>query len=192
MGHGQSMALTFTGQREREALTEEGMELLIHRYGDSLLRLCTLYLRDPYLAEDAVQDTYLKVWRHYQGFEGRASEKTWITRIAINTCKSYLASSWRQRVETTEVTRVLEEGLQNSSGNQDAYEKLNNTMDLMKEIMELKDKYRLAILLYYYQELPVPEIAKIMGRQESTVFTLLKRGREQLKKKLPRDSKEVL
>ena len=65
-------------------------------------------------------------------------------------------------------------------------------MDLMKEIMELKDKYRLAILLYYYQELPVPEIAKIMGRQESTVFTLLKRGREQLKKKLPRDSKEVL
>ena len=95
-------------------------------------------------------------------------------------------------METTEVTRVLEEGLQNSSGNQDAYEKLNNTMDLMKEIMELKDKYRLAILLYYYQELPVPEIAKIMGRQESTVFTLLKRGREQLKKKLPRDSQEVL
>ena len=192
MVHGQSMALTYAGQQERTALTEDGMELLIHRYGDSLLRLCTLYLRDPYLAEDAVQDTYLKVWRHYQGFEGRASEKTWITRIAINTCKSYLASSWRQRVETTEVTRVLEEGLQNSSGNQDAYEKLNNTMDLMKEIMELKDKYRLAILLYYYQELPVPEIAKIMGRQESTVFTLLKRGREQLKKKLPRDSKEVL
>ena len=192
MVHGQSMALTYAGQQERTALTEDGMELLIRRYGDSLLRLCTLYLRDPYLAEDAVQDTYLKVWRHYQGFQGRATEKTWIIRIAINTCKSYLASSWRQRVETTEVTRVLEEGLQNSSGNQDAYEKLNNTMDLMKEIMELKDKYRLAILLYYYQELPVPEIAKIMGRQESTVFTLLKRGREQLKKKLPRDSKEVL
>ena len=70
--------------------------------------------------------------------------------------------------------------------------KLNNTMDLMKEIMKLKDKYRLAILLYYYQELPVPEIARIMGRQPSTVFTLLKRGREQLEKKLPRDVWEVL
>ena len=71
MVHGQSMALTYAGQQERTALTEDGMELLIRRYGDSLLRLCTLYLRDPYLAEDAVQDTYLKVWRHYQGFQGR-------------------------------------------------------------------------------------------------------------------------
>lgn len=192
MVHGQSMSLAYTEAGERAVLTEDGMELLIHRYGDSLLRLCTLYLRDPYLAEDAVQDTYLKVWRHYQGFEGRASEKTWITRIAINTCKSYLASAWRQRVEMTEVTQVLEEGLQESRGDRDAYEKLNNTIDLMKEIMKLKDKYRLAILLYYYQELPVPEIARIMGRQQSTVFTLLKRGREQLGKKLPRDVWEVL
>ncbi|HBA51069.1 MAG TPA: RNA polymerase subunit sigma-24 [Lachnospiraceae bacterium] len=186
------MALAYVKPKERVVLTEDGMELLIRRYGDSLLRLCTLYLRDPYLAEDAVQDTYLKVWRHYQKFEGRASEKTWITRIAINTCKSYLASAWRKRVEMTEITQVLEEGLQNSSGNRDTYEKLNNTIDLMKEIMELKDKYRLAILLYYYQELPVPEIALIMGRQESTVFTLLKRGREQLRKKLSRDVWEVL
>lgn len=192
MGHGQSMALTFSGQREREALTEEGMELLIHRYGDSLLRLCTLYLRDPYLAEDAVQDTYLKVWRHYQGFQGRATEKTWITRIAINTCKSYLSSAWRQRVEMTEVTQVLERGLQNGGGDRDAYERLDRTLDLMKEIMELKEKYRLVILLYYYQELPVPEIAKIMGRQESTVFSLLKRGREQLRAELPREVWEVL
>lgn len=191
MGHGQSMAMTLAETGGHAALTEEGMELLIHNYGDSLLRLCTLYLRDPYLAEDAVQDTYLKVWRHYRGFEGRASEKTWITRIAINTCKSYLASGWRQRVETMEVTRLLEEGLQSGARGQDAYEKLNDTMDLMREILELKDKYRLAILLYYYQELPVPEIAKVMGRRESTVFTLLKRGREQLRKKLHREMWEV-
>lgn len=119
MVHGQSKALAYVKPKERVVLTEDGMELLIRRYGDSLLRLCTLYLRDPYLAEDAVQDTYLKVWRHYQKFEGRASEKTWITRIAINTCKSYLASAWRKRVEMTEITQVLEEGLQNSSGNRD-------------------------------------------------------------------------
>lgn len=192
MVHGQSMALTLEKPEERAVLTEEGMELLIRNYGDSLLRLCTLYLRDPYLAEDAVQDTYLKVWKHYQRFEGRASEKTWITRIAINTCKSYLSSAWRQRVEAAEVTRILEDGLAGSDTGRDEYEKLNNTIDLMKEIMELKEKYRLAILLYYYQELPVPEIAKVMGRQVSTVFTLLKRGREQLRKKLPQDIREVL
>lgn len=188
----QIQSMTFTSEETgKKALTEEGMELLIRKYGDSLLRLCTLYLRDPCLAEDAVQDTYLKVWQHYRNFEGRSSERTWITRIAINTCKDYLASPWRKRVEMTEVTRILEEGLQRNVQNRDAYEKLHDTMDLMKEIMKLKEKYRLAILLYYYQELPVTEIAKVMGRRESTVFTLLKRGREQLGDRLSKEIWEV-
>ncbi len=189
---GQHMTLTLEKTREKAALTEEQMELLIHHYGDSLLRLCTLYLRDPYLAEDAVQDTYLKVWKNYQGFEGRAAERTWITRIAINTCKDYLAASWHKRVDTTEVIQVLENGLSAQAREPDRYDQLNSTIDLMNEIMKLKDKYRLAILLYYYQEMPVPEIAKVMGRQESTIFTLLKRGRAELQKRLPSEIKEVL
>jgi len=186
------MALGAEEIRSETALTEERMEFLVRSYGDSLLRLCTLYLRDPYLAEDALQDTYLKVWKHYRSFEGRAAEKTWITRIAINTCKSYLAAPWRQRVDATEVTRILEEGLWTRGRDGDAYEKLNNTIDLMNEIMKLKDSYRLAILLYYYQEMSVPEIAKVMHRRENTVFSLLRRGREQLGKRLPREIWEVL
>ena len=67
-----------------------------------------------------------------------------------------------------------------------------NTLDLMQEIMKLKDQYRLAILLYYYQEMPVPEIAKVMRRRENTIFSLLRRGREQLKERLPREVWEVL
>lgn len=192
MGQSQSMALGAEEIRRETALTEDRMEFLVRSYGDSLLRLCTLYLRDPYLAEDALQDTYLKVWKHYQSFEGRAAEKTWITRIAINTCKSYLAAPWRQRVDATEVTRILEEGLWARDRDGDAYEKLNNTIDLMNEIMKLKDSYRLAILLYYYQEMSVPEIAKVMHRRENTVFSLLRRGREQLGKRLPREIWEVL
>ena len=192
MGQSQSMVLETEKIPEREALTEDRMELLIRSYGDSLLRLCTLYLRDPYLAEDALQDTYLKVWKYYHGFEGRAAEKTWITRIAINTCKSYLAAPWRQKVDATEVTQILEEGLASGYRDGDAYEKLNNTLDLMQEIMKLKDQYRLAILLYYYQEMPVPEIAKVMRRRENTIFSLLRRGREQLKDRLPLEVWEVL
>ncbi len=192
MGQSQSITLPFEESRVSQVLTEDTMELLIRKYGDSLLRLCTLYLRDPYLAEDAVQDTYLKVWKNYRKFEGRAAEKTWITRIAINTCKDYLAAAWRKRVDTTEVTQILEEGLQAERRVPDVYEQLNNTLDLMNEIMKLKDKYRLVILLYYYQEMTVSEIAKVIQRQESTVFSLLRRGRIQLQKNLPREIWEVL
>lgn len=185
-----SMAAALSERRDAGEMTEERMELLIHSYGNSLLRLCTLYLRDPYLAEDAVQDTYLKAWKSYRGFQGRSAEKTWITRIAINTCKNYLSSSWRQHVEPSDVMEIMEAGLEARS--RDEYESLSNTMVLMNEVMKLKDKYRLAILLYYYQELSVPEIARVLGRQESTVYILLKRGREQLKRNLPEEIKEVL
>lgn len=189
-----SMAVPLAERRGVEEMTEARMERLIDAYGNSLLRLCTLYLRDPYMAEDAVQDTYLKVWKSYQGFQGRSAEKTWITRIAINTCKNYLSSSWRQHVELADVTEILEAGLgaSRTTYGSDEYESLGNTMILMNEIMKLKDKYRLAILLYYYQELTVPEIARVLGRQESTVYILLKRGREQLKRNLPEEIREVL
>lgn len=109
------------------------------------------------------------------GISGALREKTWITRIAINTCKNYLSSSWRQHVELADVTELLETGLGASQGS-DEYESLGDTMILMNEIMKLKDKYRLAILLYYYQELTVPEIARVLGRQESTVYILLEAG----------------
>lgn len=184
-----SMTAVLPENRDAGEMTEAHMELLIQSYGNSLLRLCTLYLRDPYLAEDAVQDTYLKIWKSYRSFRGRSAEKTWITRIAINTCKNYLSSSWRH-VEPSDVMEIMEAGLE--LRNRDEYESLSNTMILMNEVMKLKDKYRLAILLYYYQELPVPEIARVMGRQESTVYILLKRGREQLKRNLPEEIREAL
>lgn len=186
-----SMAVPLSESRGAAEMTEARMQRLIDAYGNSLLRLCTLYLKDPYMAEDAVQDTYLKVWKSYQGFQGRCAEKTWITRIAINTCKNYLSSSWRQHVELSDVAELLEAGLGASQGSNE-YESLGDTMILMNEIMKLKDKYRLAILLYYYQELTVPEIARVLGRQESTVYILLKRGREQLKRSLPEEIREVL
>lgn len=185
-----SITAVLPESRNAGVMTESRMKLLIHNYGDSLLRLCTLYLGDPYLAEDAVQDTYLKVWKSYQGFQGRSTERTWITRIAINICKNYLSNSWRRHVELSDIMEIMETGRVSQS--RDAYESLGNTMVLMNEIMKLKPKYRLAILLYYYQELSVPEIARVLGRRESSVYILLKRAREQLRRNLPEEIREVL
>ena len=73
---------------------EDGFARLLDDWGDRLLRLCTLYLKDAHLAEDAVQETLIKAWRNADKFRGEGSELTWITRIAINVCKSYLRSPW--------------------------------------------------------------------------------------------------
>ena len=61
----------------------ERFECLVNRYQESILHMCYLYLCDKTLAEDAVQETFLKVYRTMDTFRGECSEKTWIVRIAI-------------------------------------------------------------------------------------------------------------
>lgn len=68
---------------------ETRIERMVNLYQLPLLRLCVMYLRDEEQAKDAVQETFLKAYRNLDGFRGDASEKTWLTRIAINTCKTY-------------------------------------------------------------------------------------------------------
>ena len=68
------------------------IEELIDLYGDAILRLCILYLGDRQLAEDAFQETFLKAWEKWDGFRGESSVKTWLTRIAVNTCRDMLRS----------------------------------------------------------------------------------------------------
>ena len=63
---------------------EEGFARLLDDWGDRLLRLCTLYLKDVHLAEDAVHETLLKAWLHADTFRGGGSEINWIPLIAIN------------------------------------------------------------------------------------------------------------
>ena len=53
---------------------------LIAEYGDSILRMCFLYLKDIHLAEDAVQHTFIKVYKNHSKFKRDSAEKTWIMR----------------------------------------------------------------------------------------------------------------
>ena len=68
------------------------IEEMIARYGGEILRLCLLYLGDRQLAEDAFQETFVKAWKGRDAFRGESSEKTWLSRIAVNTCRDMLRS----------------------------------------------------------------------------------------------------
>lgn len=163
-----------------QCMTEEKMESLIDLHGTHLLRLCTLYLKDRVLAEDALQDTFVRAWEKYDTFQGRASEKTWLTTIAVNVCKNYLRSPWNQRVNVTDLTELVGETA-------DAYSQADSHMDVMNAVLALKERYRVVILLYYYEELSVKEIADMLSSKEATVLTRLKRAREHLAKAIKRE-----
>ena len=144
------------------------LDRAMDEYGTALLRLCTLYLGDRALAEDAVQEAFFRAWRA-GGFRGEASEKTWLTRIAINVCKSYLAAPWhKRRVDAAALDTLLAD---TPDGTDDT---------LIRAVLSLAPKYRAVILLHYYEGYKAREIAELLHMRTNTVVSQLARAREQL------------
>lgn len=154
-------------------LDDAGLAQLLDTHGDRLLRMCTLYLKDPHLAEDAVQETMLRAWRKADTFRGESSTLTWLTRIAINVCKGYLRSPWKRlRAPSEELDNLT---IQPASAPDDS---------LPRAVMALSRPYREVIILHYYQELKAREIAELLHLPLSTVTVRLSRGRDQLRNEL--------
>ena len=160
-------------------ISEETFRRLVSQYGDSVLKMCYLYLKDYHLAEDITQETFLRVYRKYALFENRASEKNWILKIAVNLCKNHMRTHWFKDI----CVDFLPE-----KEAKDLYEILLDNEMISQQIMKLSPKYKEVILLYYYQELSVKEIAGILNQKESTILQRLKRARAYLKPLL----KEIL
>ena len=156
-------------------MTEYELEQMMNQYGDYIARTCYIYLKDWALAEDAVQEVFIKAYRYISEFRKESSEKTWLTSIAINICKNYVRTSWFRKVqigiEKIEMCNTLEDELINQI----------NQSELLKQVMDLPIKYREVILLYYYQDFKINEIAEILGISESSIKMRLNRARKKLK-----------
>ncbi len=150
------------------------LQQLVEEYGDAMLRLCFLYLHDLHSAEDALQEAFIKLYQKWPTFRGACSEKTWITRIVINVCRSQLRSKWVKRV-------VLKNQLEGESF---CYAAVIEDDTVLKEVSKLKPKYKEVVLLFYYREMKTKEIAAALGLSDSAVCVRLNRARLQLKKQL--------
>ena len=147
---------------------------LMEQHGDGLLRFCYLNLGDLHLAQDAVQETFLKAYRKFHTFRGDCSEMSWLCAIAINCCRDIRRSKWVHYESGRSLEELPETG-EEFKANDDT---------LINEVMNLPRKYREVILLHYYQEISLREIAQTQSINESTLSTRLKRAREKLRNKL--------
>ena len=154
--------------------TEEMFDRLVTEYEMPLKRICFMYLRDMALAEDAVQETFLKIYRGLADFRGGSSMKTWVIRIGINTCRDMMRSAWHRHTDRS----VNPEDLQiPADDNRDGEE----AEALGKAILRLPARYKDVILLYYYQDMNQEEIAEALKTSVSSVSRRLKHAREKLR-----------
>ena len=159
---------------------EERFSQLVSQYQRQLLHMCAMYLHDESTAEDAVQETFLKAYRALPQFRHDCSEKTWLMRIAMNTCRDMTRTAWFRHTDR----RVTPEELQLPA--QEEASREEDREELAQAIMKLPRKYRDALLLYYYQDMNQEEVAQALNTSPSTVSKRLKHARDKLRTLLER------
>ncbi|MBQ8094578.1 MAG: sigma-70 family RNA polymerase sigma factor [Clostridia bacterium] len=151
---------------------EERIERMVLQYQLPLLRLCYAYLHDVELARDAVQETFIKAYRSLDSFRENASEKTWLSRIAINACKDLQKSSWFRHVDRSITLDMIPEP---------AAPVEPGDVSLTLEIMKLPAKLKEAALLCWFQGMTYNEAAETLGISLQAVGRRLDRARRKLR-----------
>ncbi|MFR7450462.1 MAG: RNA polymerase sigma factor [Butyricicoccus sp.] len=144
---------------------------LYDRWGVRLCFVRLMYLHNKSDAEDVLQDTFLQYMRTSPELESPAHEKAWLLRVAINLSKNKLNSAWFRHTDTLEESYPCADLDSNLAFVWDA-------------VRALPSKYREPIHLFYHEGYSTAEIARILGQKESTVRSLLHRGRSMLKETL--------
>jgi RNA polymerase sigma-70 factor (ECF subfamily) len=157
---------------------ERAFALLLDRYEGKVYRLCCAMLRDPTAAQDAAQESWVRVWKALSRYDRRASFPTWIYTITRNRCLSAI----ERRRELRSLTEEPEgEGLEAEQPDPD------DRSALLRELVDLlPERFRRTLVLFYYEDRSVSEVAEMLAMPEGTVKTNLYRARAALGKELRR------
>lgn len=157
---------------------EEKITQLINTYQLSLKRMCCVWLKDAALAEDATQETFLKAYAALSDFRGECSEKTWLTRIAVNVCRNLRRGWWFDHVDrSVEIERLPEAAV--------PFEDADSS--LIDTVAALPLRLREITMLYYYQDMNMSEISEALNISVSTVSRRLEKARLQLRTQLEKE-----
>jgi RNA polymerase sigma-70 factor (ECF subfamily) len=169
------------------AETERRLEGLVREHYAYIRRLALTILDDGGAeagaeAEDAAQETFITAYRALAGFRGGSSLKTWLTAIAVNTCRARLRRrKLRQALHSTLQGLHLSQRLaspEETASQNEAQRLLWQTVD------SLDEKHRLPVILRYVHELTVPEIAASLRTNEGTIHSRLHYARKTLLERL--------
>ncbi|MBQ6204870.1 MAG: RNA polymerase sigma factor [Prevotella sp.] len=170
----------------------EGQTEMVCRYADRVFAMIVRQVGNEMDARELTQDTFLRAFSHIGSYDARkASLSTWLCRIGYHLTLDFQKRRRRQMMflaETEELLddvsdEMLETGL--STGKEENIRRLERLID------DLTDDERMLVTLYYYDDLPLAEIAYIMGIEAKPLAKRLYRIRKKLYKKLKEDAREI-
>ena len=189
-------------------------EAQFEAYRPALLGYCYRMLGSVFDADDAVQEAMIRAWKSYDRFDGRASLKSWLYRIATNVCLDELKKrgrrarpieeggpssgappleELRQQPDSYWIEPILDADLRDPDAGPDEKASLRQSIRLafVAALQKLPPKQRAALLMSEVLEYPVAEVAETLETSVASVNSALQRARASLSKKTPNEPTEL-
>lgn len=149
-------------------MSKEEFVIFAEKYMDTIYRVAYSWTKNPDDANDVTQDVLIQLYKTTKEFESDSHLKNWLIRVTVNQCKMLFRSPWNKMEDIREYANTL--GFEEESH-----------LDLFQAVMNLDKKYRVPILLFYYEGYSTAEIASILRISEKAVSTRLFRAKAKLK-----------
>ena len=168
---------------------DKGFKCLIERFQEPLYWHIRRMLTCHEDAEDVLQETFLRAYRHLDSFKGDSKLSTWLYKIATNEVLRFIEKHKQTMVALDDLERQYAYEVQDSGSDDDTAEQL---VWLQKAIRHLPEKQRLVFNLRYYDELEYAEISEILNTQVETLKTNFHYAKENIKKYIQKNYYERL
>jgi RNA polymerase sigma-70 factor (ECF subfamily) len=144
------------------------IQIIYSKYFKTIYHICYAYMKNSADAEDMVANTFLQLMQCSKPFENDEHIKAWLIRTAGNICKNELKSHKRKNLNIDDYEYLETENIAENN-------------DVLDSVLNLPEKYKTVIYLFYYEGYQTAEIAEILKKREGTIRSLLSRGREMLR-----------
>ncbi len=155
--------------------SEESFDQLMQNYQSHVFKVARTFTKDSESALDISQDVFIKVYKNLSTFRGESQFKTWLTRIAFNESQNWLKKNKKH---------IIMENINPNTGQVDHEDKTlaeENKTILLRSLYELNTKYRLAVVLRYFENYSIREIASVLKCSEGVVKNMLFRSLQKLR-----------
>jgi RNA polymerase sigma-70 factor, ECF subfamily len=155
---------------------KEAFRTLVEQYHRTLFGTAYLMARDQSLAEDAVQGTLVQMWKNLPQLRLRGSLKAWVMRILVNEVKQ---QTRKKRLPTVPLEQVLSPASDPAQAEKEFIQSEERQM-LRQALERLPPEQRETVVLRFFSDFTVPEIAAVMGRRQGTIKSRLSRALDRL------------
>lgn len=162
--------------------SKAAMDVLVRRHYKNIFSYVYRKTGNYHLAYDLTQEIFIKMMKSIKNYKQQGKFSSWLLKIAVNHCRDYYKSSdFRKEGQRTELPEDL---AQDNSNVWDIFQRKQQRKEVRESINALPEYQRETIILRFYHDLKIKEIALITGSKEPTVKSRLRQGLEKLKNML--------